>query len=296
MQAILLLMTLLLADTDTPPPRVAVVMSESREEYGLAMKGLKESLKIPVDEYDFRNDPERTAAVFKAIERSKPDLVIAFGSSAYETVKLNVQDLPVMFSMVADLEQYRVTGEIPFGVSLRTDPLVEMQYVKELVGPGRRIGLIYDPKLSGKLVEHLKVAAAAQGLSLDALPAKAEKDACNAIEELKDRVDLFFLIPDPVTAGAVVFDKLRLECARRSKPIIGFSRKQLAKDVLAVLSSDYHAIGLLTGEIALEFLNQGTGKAIHYPRKAVICINVKVAERLKIKIPKGIRKEAVIVE
>lgn len=293
-ETLLLTIMLLLGDeaSDKTPHRVAVVMSESRKEYDLALKGLKESLDIPVDEYDFRNEPDRISAVIKALDRSKPDLVIAFGSSAYKTVKQQIRDLPVMFSMVAYHELYGEKGEIPFGVSLRTDPLAEMKSIMELVGPGKRIGLIFDPGLSGKLVEHLNVAAVSQGLVLDAVPAKTEKEACDAIDKLKDRADLFFLIPDPVMASVMIFDRLRLECARRSKPIIGFSRKQLDKDVLAVLSSDYHAIGRLTGEKALEFIERGTGKALYYPKKAVICINAKVAERLKIKISKKIRKEA----
>lgn len=222
-----------------------------------------------------------------------PDLIIAFGSFAYKIMKAKTKDVPVMYSMVICPQAYCEENETPFGVSLLADPEEEMRFVKELFGAKTRVGVIYNPKYFRDHVNLMVKTGKTMGLDVKAINT-TEKGVYEAIDRIKDQMDVYFLIPDPVIAKGKPFERLRLECFRRTIPIIGCSRIWLQKDCAVALSADYKAIGRLTGIKAANFLKTGVRQGAIYEKKTEICLNEKMVEKLKLTLPKSIRDRAVI--
>ncbi|MBU0755254.1 MAG: hypothetical protein KJ645_08950 [Planctomycetes bacterium] len=278
------------------PSRIAIVVSEMRDEYKIAIKGIEQTIEADSRVFDFEKSNERIPVVMNDMEAYDPDLIIALGSSAFKILKKRVSNTPLMFSLVAYPEQYYEPGEKPFGVSLQTDPYLEMKFIREFWGEGVRVGIIYNPRISSTLVERHHKAAEANKLKLVALGADDEKDSYDAIERLKKEVDLFLLIPDPAMALGKVFERLRLESFRRNIPIIGFSNKYIEKDCLTALQPDYEALGALTGQAVSDYLNRGRASGVQYAKKASITINKAMAERLHFSPPKGMDMDIVVLE
>lgn len=276
------------AEAPRPKPQVTVVVSDWKEEYGEALKGLRETLDAEVRVYDFKRSNERIPLVMGEIQRREPDLIITFGTSSYKIVKKRAGEIPLMFSMVSFPEKCIGENETSFGISLQPDPRAGMDFVRRAWGKHTRIGMIYDPRLSDDLVARQIRAAKEAGLLVKALPVKDDKESYRAINELKDWIDLFFLMPDSAIANKRVFDHLKLECFRRKKPMIACSRVYLARDCVASVGPDFEAIGRLTGEKAAEFLEKGRVPGVVYAEKAEICVNLKAAKRLEVDFPRSL--------
>jgi ABC-type uncharacterized transport system substrate-binding protein len=275
---------------EAAPIKVAVVMNERRPEYVTAVKGMEASLQDRVEVYDLKNQENKASKALATLRERKPDLIIALGASAYQAVKSQEWDIPVMFSMVAYPDTYTKGGEMPFGISLHLDPYMEMKFIRDLCGESVKVGIIYNPEISRKMVERRITSAKVFKIEVIAHPAADEKTALEAVDKLKDEVDIFLLIPDPVMVNEKVFDRLKLEGFRRNKPIIGFSEDNLSENCLAYVRPDFEALGRLTGEKAAYLIKMDKASGIIYPREFKVGISRKVAERLDFKIPKTILK------
>ena len=277
------------------PFRVAVVLSDEREEYRVALNELKRVLDARITEHSFHGDAKRIPVVIDTLRKESPDLVVAFGSAAFKTLKGRLGDIPVMFSMVVWPRVYCKKDEVPFGVSLLADPEDEAAFLLELLGRGARVGIIHKPAYSGTHVEALALAGKARGLKMR-IEAASRDTVYKAIDRIKNDVDAIFLLPDPIIAKGKALDYLRLECFRRRIPIVACSRSYLDRDCVASVMPDYGAIGRLVGEKAEAFLVTGVPLGVLHARKVQIGIHQGVAKRLSLKIPESIRKRAVMQE
>jgi len=277
-------------------PTVFVVMAEKRAEYELALTGMREIFQGEVEDFDLARDPERVQAFITRVTTYQPDLIVTFGSPAYRIIRARAGSVPVMFSMVAYPHKLCAAHEEPWGIALEVDSGSVATYLAALsrdeipAGSRCRVGVIYNPELSSGMIERLILAGPELGIEFVTCAVHSKKESLRSIEDLVRKVDLFFLIPDPLMAGGKVFDRLRLECFRHHRPIVGFSRQYLSMGCAACIGPDYRSIGRSTGEEANAFLeNPGTARSgIVYPSRAETMIDRDVATRLQFKIPEDL--------
>ncbi len=129
------------------------------------------------------------------------------------------------------------------------------------------------------------------GLILKTFPVKSAKE----IPEIKEmKIDALWLIPDLVVCQPTVIGHILRSSLKHKIPVMGVSQSYVKAGALLALSCDYEDIGRQSGEIALRILNGESlvDIPVSVARKTKLYLNLAVAERLRIKIPRDIIKRA----
>ncbi|MCA1957869.1 MAG: hypothetical protein LDL14_04990, partial [Nitrospira sp.] len=134
-----------------PPPldayEIAILKSANVAAYNQAVVGFKSSM--PPDtvfvEYDLKGDPNMGRMYAGKIRASGADLVLAVGSKAATAARLEILDIPVIYSMVLHPTKYDLKA--PNLVGVTTKPMIGQQLgtLRTVMPNLKRIGYLYDP-------------------------------------------------------------------------------------------------------------------------------------------------------
>ena len=281
-------------------PRVAVsvIFSSDLKPYQESWQGFKafldeKGLGLWVSKHNLgETNPEE---IFSKVRREKPDLVFALGTRASKLARERIKDVPVVFSMV--LDPGMIVGPNISGVSLDIPAKMKLREVKRVLPNVKKIGLIYS---SGTISQYREISQTCQELGFQLIARKidAAKEFPRALKEIAGQADCFLMIPDPKIYFPRQVEHLLLESLRRKFPVVGLSSFYTKAGALISFDCDYKDLGRQAGEIALKIIDGENPADIQpqRPRKIKFSLNLLTAERLEIKIPSAIIKQASEVE
>ncbi len=224
--------------------------------------------------------------VVRSVRKSDADLILAIGNEAAKKVR-DITDIPVVYMMI--LNPRHVVPDIGnvTGVGMTIRPETQLALLHKALPGFRRVGIIYDPVRTGAFVRKARSAASEKGIELVATEIRSARDFPALLEGMKDRIDVFWVLPDVTSVTAETFEFLILFSIRNRIPVIVFSSKYLASGALLSIEIDPYDIGRQAGEMAARILSGATVKDVPRTeaRKAVLSINLKVAEKLGISFP-----------
>jgi putative ABC transport system substrate-binding protein len=162
----------------------------------------------------------------------------------------------------------------------------------------KTIGIVYDPKRTGRLVAQAAAAAKNLGIVLKSRPVNTAREVAPALEQMRPSVEAVWMLPDLTVINEVTTEYMLSFSLSNRIPLLTFSDKYVEQGALMSVSIDTTDIGIQAGEMATLLLS---GTPVHdvpaqEARKAVPFINLKVAKKLNITIDRGIIDSAVIID
>jgi putative ABC transport system substrate-binding protein len=269
---------------------IIVVKSAELKPYQEALRGIRASCGCTVRELKLQEDE----GVEKILKKD-PDAVLAIGTSAFKKVR-EIKGLPVIYTMVMPSETAGPLRPNISGVSMDSDPAASITAMTEVFSKARRIGVVYDPRYTAAFVGEAAKAAAAAGVELVVKQAHDPRDLPRLLDEMRGRIDVLWLLPDPTVLTTTMVDYLLQFSFQQNVPIFTFADKYVELGAVAALVADPYAMGIQAGEIVKRLSTGRPGAMREYARKPHLSINTKVAAKMGLKIRGEVLKRANNIE
>lgn len=283
--------------------RVAIVRASSLGPFTQATQAIIDTLRAETPQpeiltFDLEGDESRGAATVVAVRAATPTVVVTVGSLA-TSIMLRAPELtaPIVFSMVLYPEEsgfLAKRAEGVTGVALDVPLDVQLETLHRLVPAARRVGVLYNPDETGRIVERARAASGGQRLELVSEEVHDATRAVEALERLAERVDVVWSVADSHVFTPQTTSALILAALRRRLPLVGLSTAHVRAGTLAALTVDYADVGRQTGEITARLL-RGT-KAdqvpVAAPRRVSLALNLRTAEHIGLTVDPVLVAEA----
>ena len=238
----------------------------------------------------------KEADVVGKVRETNPDLILAIGMDALAKVR-SIRDVPIVYLMVLN-PQHTVqdNGNIT-GVSMSIQPEKQLATLRQVLPQARKIGLLFDPDKSGTFVRKAQNAAAATGIELLAQRVQSSRDAATALDGMKGKIDVFWMLPDTTVVNSGTIDLLLLSAIENRIPVLTFAEKYAEKGALLSLEVDTAEAGRQAGEMANRIM---AGTDVHKigkedARGGILTVNLIVAKKLGITIDSDVLKPANVI-
>ncbi|MGH9869898.1 MAG: ABC transporter substrate-binding protein [Candidatus Polarisedimenticolia bacterium] len=230
----------------------------------------------------------------------EPSLVVAVGSRAAQMAREISPNSSMIYALVLDPGSIGLpapgqasAGRIT-GVAMDVTLAQQFAVMRDLLPSARRVGVLYDPSLSGDVVRRAREQLKSMGLELKGQPVRSEAEVLEAATLLAPDVDVLWAIPDTTVLTPVNARALILLALRSRKPLLAMSEGYVANGALAAVSAHPYEVGRRAGEMAgkvLDGASLGTLRPEMPPRTSVF-VNLATAQRLGITIPSDLLSRA----
>ncbi|MBI4778237.1 ABC transporter substrate-binding protein [Candidatus Desantisbacteria bacterium] len=264
-----------------------LIVSRQLSPYMAVVHEIKTGIDAVCYEYNLNGDKRNIQKIIYEILSKQPDIIVAIGSEAAESVSGNTKDIPTIFTMV--LNPYILKLNMS-GVAMDVSPRAQMQALRKILPDAKKIGVIYNPKVSASLI----AAAKKEGISLVASPVSSVSQIMSALEKmLNQQIDAFWLIPDPIVASQSISRYILETTLKANVPVMAPSPAFVKNGALFSVSAGYDRIGKQTVRLIQRILTDGMHEVyIEEPAELLLTINLKTAELLNIVIPDDVRNSA----
>jgi putative tryptophan/tyrosine transport system substrate-binding protein len=227
-------------------------------------------------------------------------VVVAIGSRAAKLARGAARDAPLVYAMVLDPASIGLPepgaasqGSIT-GVTMDVNPDREFELIREMLPLATRVGVLYDPAVSGDAVRRATVAAKAGGITLVAQAVRSEGEVLRAASLLAPSVDGLWALADPTVLTAANAKALILFSLRAQKPFFAMSEGFVRSGALAALAASPEDVGRRAGELAARVLSGTPAQKLppEMPPRLSLFVNVSTAEHLGLTVPDGLLSRA----
>ncbi len=283
------------------PAEVAVLKSSNAASWQPTLQAFRQaSSGHTVTELDLHGSREEATRILATL-KDRPVIVVAMGPLAAELTREVAPGLPTVFSMVANPEKLGLIGPPNVvGVAFSIPVISQFAAFRSVNPRAVRIGIIYNPANTGALIEEARVATRVVRTVVVERPVPSEREVPQALRELLqggDAVDALWLPPDPVLLGDEARRHILNETLKARKGVYAFARALVPEGALASDGPNYESIGQLMGLLVNRIANgESPGSIGMQVPQAELVINKKVADRLKIEIPRDTLKAATVVD
>jgi putative ABC transport system substrate-binding protein len=260
-------------------PRVVVLKSADIAPYNESVKGFKKTCKCSIEEISLADT--ETENLNQNILDKNPDLLLAVGVDALSHA-LSIKDIPVVYSMVPNLSLIDLSGRRLSGVSMYIPPEKYLNAIIELFPSAKRIGVVYDPKQSGKFIKDAEYHAKSRGLELVQRLANKPGEVFSLIDSLRNRIDLLLMLPDLTVVNSETFKYMLAFSFQNGLPVFTFANKYVEMGAAAGLNASPHDMGLQAGEIVKRILidKNITAPIRVDPNKTGLIVNDRILKKL----------------
>ncbi len=232
----------------------------------------------------------------KEIERLKPDIIYALGSDSIQWATSKTTQIPIVATMALKNDLLRQSTNIT-GVSLRYSMKTQFQLLKKFFSQKKTIAILFNPDENAKTIEEIREVSQQTGFNMVAIPVESPKELPFALEQMANKVEIMFAIPDETVMSVRTAKELLLASFRNKVPLVGLSDNWVKSGAFYALSWDYEDLGRQCGALAQKLLNGASVQTTppEYPRKVTYTINAKIAEQMNMEIPEDLLKGAKMV-
>lgn len=271
---------------------VVILKSANIAPYTQAIAGFKSSMPndTTFTEYDLKGDPLAGRTYAGKIRASGADLVLAVGSKAAIAAKLEIFDIPVVYTMVLHPAKYDLKAPNMTGVSVKFSVGQQLNTVRALMPNLKRIGYLYDPEKTAPLPADTISQAKQLGITFIDRQVRTAEQLPMALRELLPDIDALWLLSDSTVLTDESFTFLLRAAFDQHVPVIGFDPEFSRRGALISFWIDSADIGREAAYVAQTILAGSTApppKA--FQSKQRMALNLGTAEYLGIAIPPAIQ-------
>jgi putative ABC transport system substrate-binding protein len=283
---------------------IVIVKSSSSDPFLKAVEGFKKEVrKSEVEaifvEYDV-SDPQvqnsyesgAESQILQKIQDSKPDLIVTIGSRSTAIVSQKIKDIPIVFSMVLNpvssgfVQSMRSSGNNLTGASLDIPISIQLEKFKFLVPKLKKLGVLFTQDSKPVIIEAQSICKK-MGIELVSKLISSEKEIPEATEVLAQEVDGLWAVADTIIFTPQSTQYILLYTLRNGLPLMGLSPSFVKAGALFTLACDHKDVGRQAGGLALRVLSgeESSQIPITIPRMIYLCLNLRTAEQINLKIP-----------
>ncbi|HKY33979.1 MAG TPA: ABC transporter substrate-binding protein [Candidatus Polarisedimenticolia bacterium] len=301
----LIVLTEMLPAFSDAPVTIAVVLSRDAAPYRQALRGFQEVLEesgrtVKLHELVMDGGGSNPEALAAKIRARRPDLILTIGSGATHAVSSQIRDIPIVFSLVLpssgseSLQGLRESRGNLTGASMEIPLRVQFGKLKQVLPEVRKVGVLFNPAVTGPMVDNASETAASMGLELVALPVTSEKDLVEISDDLDERVDVLWSVADSTVFSPQGLKQVLLATLRNRIPFVGLSPSFVKAGALLAFSVDYQDVGRQSAEQALRVLagEEPTRVPMSVPRSISLSLNMNTARQIEVHIEDSIRQKA----
>ncbi|MRR57214.1 MAG: ABC transporter substrate-binding protein [Deltaproteobacteria bacterium] len=233
---------------------VLVVQNYQAKPYGEVLRGFKSVCNAHTSELLVSEMDGETLS--REIRRRAPDLILALGMDALRKVR-KIREIPVVYCMVLDAETVLGDEKNITGVSMTIPPDKQLAALVKVLPNLKRIGLVYNPRKTGRIVERMRDAAERRGIRLTALKAESARELPGRLAALPAGLDAYWMLPDSTFTTPEAVESTILFSINNKLPIYTFSEKYLRMGAFMSLDLDTFDLGRQAGQMA-EKVRTGT--------------------------------------
>lgn len=263
---------------------IVAVQSAHMKTYEEAIKGFERSCdanlqKIIIEEFEESQGKD----VVREIKLKRPDMVLAVGLDALSEVK-RIRDIPIVYLMVANPQSVLSGEENITGVSMNIPPKRQLQALLQWLPRTKRVGLLYDPKNTGYIIEEARHAAREMGIVLRTKEIHHAREVATSAMEMRGDIDVFWMLPDITVIPPVNREFLVLYSLKYRIPLLAPAEWYLEQGAFLSTGIDAFDMGAQAGDMANKILSGIQVKNVQQAlaRQYVVAANVMVAGKLGI--------------
>jgi putative ABC transport system substrate-binding protein len=289
---------------------IVTLTTVEAEPYTVALRAVQDVLsqqghRVPLKEYVLKEGPARERILAEIRERP-PVLVLTMGSTATSLARAQVKDVPIVFCMVLNplasglVQSMQSSGNNLTGASLDIPAKLQFEALRSALPSAKRVGVLYNPKETEKVVAPAVRAAAALGIELVTLPVASAEEVQETVDALpRKKIDALWAVADSTVFSSSRSAEFLLRRTLDAKiPVMGLSPAFVKAGALLALSADYKDVGQQCGEQAAQVLagQAPSSLPITVPRKVTLYVNVNVARSIGTTIPERVLDSAVLLK
>lgn len=275
---------------------IAILKSSDLSAYNQAVEGFRSTAtndNLTLREYDLEGDLERGRKLARRIRASDAALVLAVGVKAALAAKLEVLDVPVVYCLVLDPDKYDLSAPNLSGISLEVPPAQQFATMKTILPKLKRVGVLYDPGKTARLLQEATAVAKQQGIELLAQPISSEREIPPMLRTLLPLVDALWLVPDTTVLSEESLPFILQESLDANRSVFGFSSEFVKRGALLGLSVNYRDIGKQAARLSKRILDRQVVPPVKtVPDHFNLALNLKTARFLGLDIPPEIERRA----
>jgi putative ABC transport system substrate-binding protein len=274
---------------------ILVVRSSKIKPYDEALKGFINTCANKINNLDF-HELESSGDIVEAVRKTHPALILAIGMEALSK-SITIKNTPIVYVMVLNPSPLIRGEKNVTGVSMNVSPEKHFSILHKLLPSVKTVGVLYDPRRNGPYIKTAVHFARTEGIGLVAEEIYSPKEVPNALENLRGKVDLLWILPDITVLTPETTDHLLLFSLRNKIPIHAFSVKYLEMGAFSSLETDPFNMGKQAGEIAARIFSGTDASEIERTCAAnpQLAVNLRIAKKLGLAVnPEGLRKAVTI--
>ena len=300
-----ILVTELVPAFSNAPLTVVVVLSRDAAPYRQALRGFEEVLKgsqrsYKIHEFSAEAVSIDGASLVTRIRARKPDFILTIGSNATTMVSDAIRDIPIVFSLVLPasgneaLQGMKESRGNMTGASMEIPLKTQFAKLKQILPLVKRVGVLYNPQVTGPLVDNATQIAASMGLDLVAMRVGSEKDLVTVTDAFADKIDVLWSVADSTVFSPQGLKQILLATLRNRVPFVGLSPSFVKAGALLAFSVDYQDVGRQSGELALRVIagEDPSSISLTSPRDISLSVNMNTAKQIQVQIQDDIKQKA----
>ena len=281
MRALLLCITLILISALPGWPAEVLILQSSRDTaYSEAVRGFTtiyagRERTVVLSDY-------AEIDVVRLFKEERPRIIFAVGQTALFASR-KVREVPVLTLLAPSVSHQKQPANVT-GIGILAEP---GKYLKLFNSMGkRRIGVIYDPRKSGRYVHSARQIARNLRLTLETIEVNNTNEVQSALKKLEGRVDAIWMLPDSTVVSAVNLEAFMLFSMANKVPVVSYLKQHLKSGAAASLDIDYFDLGRQAGELCPQLRERENlyGASLLNPRKVQLNTNDSVMQKLGVEI------------
>lgn len=302
-----LILILLFQNLFAQEKRIVIVKSSNSPSFLKAEEGFKKEIRkseieailmeYDVSDLKVQNSHEAKGErqIAQKIRELKPDLIVTIGSRSTAIVSQELKDIPIVFCMVLNpvssgfVQSMNSSGNNLTGASLDIPFRIQLEKFKLIIPDLRRLGVLYTQDSKQVIIE-AQSECRKIGIELVGELISSEKEIPEAIDALAQEVDGLWAVADTIIYTPQSTQYILLYTLRNGLPFMGLSPSFVKAGALFTLACDHKDVGRQAGELALRILSgeEPSQVPITIPRMIYLCLNLRTAEQIDLKIPEKI--------
>ncbi len=235
-------------------------------------------------EFNLDDHANAEAELKQLIQQENPVLIYCIGTQAYSLARNVAPNKKLLFSAAINWRRLDV-GEGTYGVANELSSAQEISLLRYFFPMIKTIGLLYNDKFSREYVETIKKDALASGINIINKPINDAQEISEALNELLPKIDMFWIISDPVVLSSKESVQQIFQSAQQhKKPVYAYSDVYIEQGAVLAISADIATIGRQSAGLAM-MVNQDkmpTG-TVQSPAGSMVTLNKCALDTLKLK-------------
>jgi putative ABC transport system substrate-binding protein len=297
---------------DTATKHVAVTAIVEHPALDAARDGVRDELKAAGYEvgknlsFEYQSAQGNTgtaAQIARKYVGDKPDAIVAIATPSAQAAVAATRDIPVVFSAVTDpvaarlVKSWEPAGGNVTGVSDASPLEKHLELIRQVRPQAKKVGVIYNPGEANSvaIVQALKKATAAAGLTLVEAAAPRTVDVPGAAQSLVGKADVIYAPTDNNVMSA--FEGIVKVAQQAKLPVVAADTDAVKRGAVAALGLNYYDLGRQTGKLVVRVLNGEKAGAIaaQTSQRFELHVNPEAAQKQGVTLPEDLLKAAKVV-